>query len=132
MDRNQREEPRQDYINLAGNKKGIDLVTAVANGEPASAACFLAAHVGNVGEFWNALRDNCPEELAKIFVRAGLDSSEATFKVWRTGYDGGIRSISARGADFNEGYIRNGKEALLPLPTEAEWFIGTGRVRRGT
>jgi hypothetical protein len=118
----------RDYNTLAGNKKGIDLVTAVVNGEPASTACFLAAHLASAGEFWNALRDNCQEEIMQIFARAGLDSSEANFKVWRTGYSGGIRSVSARGAHFNEGYMWNGKEALLPLPAETEWFIETGGV----
>jgi hypothetical protein len=117
----------REYNKVAANKKGVDLVTAIAGSDSASAACFLAANVGTVGEFWNALRDNCPDELKRIFVLVGLDSSEASFKVWRTGYDGGVRSISIRGADFSKGYMGNLGKGLLPLPTEAEWFIKTGR-----
>ena len=118
----------RDYNNLRSTKTGIDLVAAVASGDSTGAACFLAGNVGNGGDFWNALRDNCPEELSKIFVRAGLDSPEANFKVWQTQYQGGIRSISASGAEFNQGYIWKGE--LLPPPTEAEWFINPSRRRR--
>ena len=116
-----------EYNKVAANKKGVDLVAAIADGDSASAACFLAANVGCASEFWNALRDNCPDELKRIFVLVGLDSSDANFKVWRTGYDGGLRSISVRGADFNKGFMWSLGEGLLPLPTGAEWFIKTGR-----
>lgn len=122
------QEAWMEYFKLKAKLKREALIAGVAQGNRGLAASFLADHVREEGEFWNALHDNFYEELRNIFRLADLVRSSENFKVWKTGYEGGILIVSNAGARFLEGRLLNSASSLLPVPTGSEWFMGARRV----
>jgi hypothetical protein len=68
-----------------------------------AAAVFIVYNCDESSEFWDALRDNFRDEFERIFELVGIRDSNEVFRVWKTTYRQGLRTISKNGATFREG-----------------------------
>lgn len=108
------------YLSGIGQLPVSDRLSQAVEQGSEAAACFIIFNADERNEFWNALRDNLPKDFAKLMDCLSIPTDDPAIAVWRSGYEGGLRTIGRYGARFKGGRLIG--DGLVPRPEDTKWF----------